>query len=457
MFTQFTGQLTAGDSKRHLSHRFTLPADCSTLTIQLHFAPHQVESVVGNFTNMLTLTLFAPNGFRGAGHRGGDTHLVTIDHTNATPGYLAGHLPAGEWNAQIDTHMILPGLPVSYTLEVSALEDDKVTGRQGDAKGITPLPTPHSALCIPHWYRGDLHSHTFHSDGGRSVAELVQTAKDYKLDFIFLTDHNTTSPLAEMAGYTSPELLTLGGMELTTFYGHALCLGTHEWIDWRVRPGSDEMAQIAAATYARDQLFIIAHPCAIGDPGCTGCKWTYFDLLPGPAKLVEIWNTAWVSESNNEQALQLWYSWLNAGHRLVATAGSDAHRATDYANKPGFCWVYAEERSQLGILRGLLAGHLYLSSGPQLTFTAHTPAGATVMMGDVVADGQATLHIAWNAAPVNSVVRLIANGKLYWQSPAGESGEANLPITAQAAHWCVLELRNAAGEIEAITNPIYLT
>ncbi|MEZ4662801.1 MAG: hypothetical protein R2911_35070 [Caldilineaceae bacterium] len=37
------------------------------------------------------------------------------------------------------------------------------------------------------------------------------------LDFIALTDHNTVSPLAEMAQLGGDGLLTMGGQELTTF------------------------------------------------------------------------------------------------------------------------------------------------------------------------------------------------------------------------------------------------
>ena len=85
------------------------------------------------------------------------------------------------------------------------------------------------------------------------MAELVEAARAAGLDFIFLTDHNTTSGLPEMDASTTPELLAAGGVELTTFWGHALCLGAREWVDWRIRPGSGEMARIAAAAYASDQ------------------------------------------------------------------------------------------------------------------------------------------------------------------------------------------------------------
>ena len=84
MDVQFSGTLTAADGKRHIPHPFVVPADCSRLTLRLHYAPR----AAGGLTNLLTLTLYDPTGFRGAGHRGGDTHVVELTPTTATHGYL---------------------------------------------------------------------------------------------------------------------------------------------------------------------------------------------------------------------------------------------------------------------------------------------------------------------------------------------------------------------------------
>ena len=44
------------------------------------------------------------------------------------------------------------------------------------------------------WYRGELHSHTHHSDASWPVQDLVNAARQKGLDFITLTEHNTISP-----------------------------------------------------------------------------------------------------------------------------------------------------------------------------------------------------------------------------------------------------------------------
>jgi len=451
MHYQFEETLSARDSKRHLPHPFLVPANSGQIDLQLHFAPAKV----GEIQNMLTLTLFDAQGFRGAGHRGGNQHVVRITPNVATPGYLAGALPDGEWIAQIDTHMIMPGEPCHYRLEITVTP---AAAMQPEDRQVQPIrPTPQFTPQGAGWVRGDLHSHTNHSDADdRTVAELIQQARAYKLDFIFLTDHNTTSPLAEMYAAATPDLLTLGGLELTTFWGHALCLGTRDWVDWRVRAGTGEMGRIASATYAKDQVFIIAHPCAVGDPICTGCKWVYLDMMPGTSQVVEIWNGPWAGDSNNEQALALWYGWLNQGLRLVATAGTDTHSNQDYARQPGFNHIYVTEFSEQGILRALRAGHLYLSVGPRLALTASSANAEAVMMGDLFTGDVAVCQTTWRDCPADAQVRVIADGKPLLTWAANGTGQEEWTLIAEQVHWSLVEVRNVKGELLAMTNPIFL-
>jgi len=449
MHYQFEGSLTTRDCKRYIPHRFSVPPNSNQVDIHFQFAPHRVHGL----TNLLTLTVFDPAGFRGAGHRGGDSHRVRISATQATPGYLPGPLPAGTWVVEINTHMIMPGEALRYRLEVTITEGS-------DREIETPLPREAPVLTAPKrgagWYRGDLHTHTHHSDAADcTVAGLIHAAHDHGLDFVFLTDHNTNAGLAEMDTSASGDLLTAGGIELTTFWGHAVCLGTREWVDWRVRPGTGDMARIATETYARDELFIIAHPQSVGDPACTGCAWRYGEMMPGDAQLVEIWNGPWGGDSNNEQALSLWYDWLNQGLRLVATAGTDTHSVRDYSASPGFSVIYAEALSEAALLRALREGHLYLSAGPQIVFQARSESGEAWIMGDTVAQ-PVTFTVAWADCPADAQIRLIANGRLLDHWVAGTHGEREWNMAPHEAHWVVVEVRGGDGKLIAITNPIYL-
>jgi hypothetical protein len=458
----FEGSLTTRDGKRHIPHRFVAPADAGQIDIQLHIAPEGSQGM----SHLITLTVFDPAGFRGAGHRGGSEHRVRIAAAETTPGYRSGPLPAGEWIVQLDTHRIMPGEPVHYWLDVE-IDGCHVPGTsQVPGTSAAPAAAPRG----PGWYRGDLHTHTHHSDArDRSVADLIELARGAGLNFIFLTDHNTNSGLAEWDAANSAGLLTAAGIELTTFWGHALCLGRRDWVDWRIRPGMGQIAAIAAETYAAGQVFIIAHPQSNGDPGCTGCAWRFGDMMPGNARLVEIWNGPWAGDSNNEASLALWYDWLNQGYRLAATAGSDTHSQRSYANKPGFNVIHATALTEAALLDALLAGHLYLSAGPTVTFQAipHVPgtcevpgtsartSSQTWISGDTAA-GPATFTLAWTDCPANARLRVIVDGKLLAERPAAPGeGSHTWRMTPADAHWVLAEIRDGTGAMLAVTNPIF--
>ena len=524
----FDGILAARHNKQHLQHRFMVPAGCAALEVDFRFAPAGAQGL----SHLITLTLFDPAGFRGAGHRDGAAHRVHIAAEDATPGYLAGPLPAGEWIVQLDTHRIVPGEPVRYGLDVVlaaaiAGENTSPPAPPLRGEGSTSPPTPplrgegstsppapplrgEGSVSPPSlsgkgvgglggkgagglgetragglgekgagglgetragglgerkaaasrgagWYRGDLHTHTVHSDAeGLSVADLLAMARRVGLDFVFLTDHNTTAGHAEMDTAAGSDLLPAAGLELTTFWGHAVCLGTRHWVDWRIHPGTGEMARIAQEIYAEGQVFIIAHPQSPGDPCCTGCAWRFGDMMPGHARLVEIWNGPWAGDSGNEAALALWYDWLNQGYRLVATAGSDTHAATDYDRRPGFNVVYAGALDEAALLKALLAGHLYLSVGPRVNLEARDAGGEARMMGDTVA-GPAEFTLTWADCPTDARIRVIANGMLMaGLSAAPGAGAYTWRMTPDDADWVLVEIRNPDGQMLAITNPIFI-
>lgn len=457
MERHFEGTLTARNAKQYILHRFELLPGSGRLALRLDFAPDRVYGIA----NLVTLTLFDPAGFRGARLREGGRHEVHLGPGVASPGYLPGPLPAGEWTVEIDTHMVMPGEPVRYTLDVTAEPEAEPGSGAGQVHAETGRPDgtlwPEREQ-TPGWYRGDLHTHTLHSDGGeRTVAGLIAAARGARLDFIFLTDHNTTAGLAEMDARSTPELLAAGGIELTTYWGHALVLGTRQWIDWRVRPGTGEMGRLAAEAAGRDGLFIIAHPQSPGDPACTGCSWRFGDMMPGSARVVEIWNGPWAGESNNETSLALWYDWLNQGHRLAATAGTDSHGPNDYAARPGFNLVYAEALTEPALLAGIAAGHVILTSGPSLMIeaAAEDPPAPPVLPGGVLR-GRGEIVVRWAASPPGAVLRLMANGRLFHGRPAGPEGEYRRATAPRDASWLTAELRASDGALLAITNPIFV-
>lgn len=453
--TNFERTLTRNDVKQNIPFHFTVPAGTHRLSIRLSFSPW----IVDDRKNMLTLSVFDPEGWRGAGHRHGDMHEVVIQEHAATPGHRAGRIVPGEWTVVVDTHLIMPDVPVPIQIQVTGTDESSPSAATEWSVRKTPSPRGRG------WYRGDLHAHTIHSDASWDIPDLLKWARSNKLDFCTLSDHNSVSGLTLMDALSSDDLLTVGGLELTTFWGHALALGVREWVDWRVRPadhaqGERKMNQIAEEVDARDGLFIIAHPRSVGDPQCTGCRWVYETMMPGNAPAVEVWNEPWSNESDhNEEALALAFDWLNQGHRLALTSGTDnhGHRAGEEREPYGFDVVFAEDLTESEILRAVRRGHLYLSSGPQLELNASS-AKEQAMMGDVlrVPDGAPIrLTAQWDSAPADARLALVVDGTPRETIPVQASGSQRWDLSGGRDHWCLVTLRAASGLMLALTNPIY--
>ncbi len=439
--------LTHAQAKQHLAHPFTLPPGATHLRIGFRYGPEKVAGQHGR--NLLSLSLFDPNGSRGAGHNRAD-NSIALSAVEATPGFTIGELPAGEWALVIDTHMVLPGGDITYHLTIDA-DAEPLTGDAPRYAKNADLPRGKG------WYRGDLHSHTIHSDGSWDVPDLVAAARSYGLDFMTLTDHNTVSPLPQVDSLATPDLLTMGGLELTTYYGHALTLGVRHWVDWRVDPHDGThrtMRDIAATVEAGGGLFVIAHPMSPGDPDCTGCDWRYQEMWPGTARAVEVWNGFW--SPYNEDGLALWYRWLNQGYRLVATAGTDAHGPTPLIPRVGFNVVYAESLSETAILAAIRRGHSYLAAdGHRLILTAQTLDGETGMMGDTLHGSQAEVTADWGTPESGSQIRLIVDGAAFETFATDEAGSKSWRLPISSARWCVAELRDRDSLLCALTNPIF--
>ncbi len=186
-------------------------------------------------------------------------------------------------------------------------------------------------------------------------------------------------------------------------------------------------------------------------------------MMPGTAKLVEIWNGPWfgghpLERNQNEDGIALYYRWLNEGHKLVATAGSDAHGPKGYGGGVGNDVVYAAELSTKGILHALAQGHLYLSSGPVLALNAETVHGATAMMGDTIAvsGDKVMVRATWANGPMDAILRLIVNGAVQERQLVGATGEAHWSLPTYGPRWCTVELRAADAAMLAVANPIFL-
>jgi len=299
---------------------------------------------------VLDLGCFGPAGFRGWSGGARDGFVITAGA--ATPGYLPGELEAGTWQVVLGLHRVAP-TGTAYEMQAHigrfAVPDPPPPAR---APAVRPARRALPADDESQWAAGDLHSHTVHSDGTLSVADLATLAASRGLDFLAVTDHNTVSHHTELpAAAARTGLVLLPGQELTTGDGHANCFGPTGWVDFR---GSADDWLTSASS--RGGLLSINHPLA-GD-----CAWRR--PMSGRPPLVEVWHSSWTWFPRSPAPLDWWRSYAPAA---VPVGGSDWHRPGNDA-PPGSptTWV----RCQAGqsdvdtVLAGLAAGRVALSASP---------------------------------------------------------------------------------------------
>jgi hypothetical protein len=325
-----------------------VPAGTGALRVTLSY-PRESGAV-------LDLGCFDPAGFRGWSGGARDTFVVA--EPAATPGYLAGPVTAGLWEVVIGLHLVpAPGVPFTVTAEPLSANPASLGGlANADSPagpGSPPAPAsrparrPLPADAGLTWLAGDLHAHTFHSDGVMSVAELAAHAVERGLDFVAVTDHNTVShhgflgPASARYGVT-----LLPGQEVTTELGHAGVLGDAPWIDFR-EPASSWLAAAEAA----GGLMSVNHPFA----GPT--SWVH--PMPRRPPLLEVWHWSWLDLSWTT-SLSWWQAWDPAA---IPVGGSDWHRpGSDAPLGTPTTWVLCADDSLAGVLAGLRSGRVAISA-----------------------------------------------------------------------------------------------
>jgi hypothetical protein len=308
---------------------FEVPMRAKALTVRLRYDRRAA---------VLDLGLFGPNGF--VGWSGSAREGFVITDERATPGYLPG-LPSGEWRVVMGLHRV-PRAGVEFELEIdlgaAEPEPERPSPPRPERPPLRELPAGEGRS----WLAGDLHSHTVHSDGMLTVAELACYAREQSLDFLAITDHNTVSHHRELdAAAAHAGIMLLRGQELTTDRGHASCLDGG-WVDFRA--SADAWLSEAEALGA---ALSINHPVG-GD-----CAWQ----LPMERKppFVEVWHPSW--DGRSTEPLDWWAGW-GAG---IPLGGSDFHRL-GWDAPPGSptTWVEAEDDDVLGALR---TGRVAISLG----------------------------------------------------------------------------------------------
>lgn len=415
----------------------------------------------------LEIGMYDPNRFRGTS-RFSRSEFFIATHT-ATPAYYPGAIPSGTWAVSI-------GVPTVYS-KTNYSVDIRMYREETGAKRSGPWAQP--VRDSAGWYQGDLHSHTGHSDGygcqnGQGerapcqVSQNIDVARDRGLNFVAVTDHNTTSHHNEMVAhqYLHDDLLLIPGQEVTTFYGHANVFGVSEAIDFTA-PKDDLFASIIGQVSERNGLISLNHPGRETGDACTGCGWSMPNTNYGKVDAIEVVNGTDVESST--AGMWFWYDRLNDGYRIPGIAGSDDHSGGRGFNPIGTptTVIYAEELSETGLLEGIRSGHVFIKTqgpdGPDVILSAADQQGDHYLMGDelLVSTGEEIrLSIDVTHGEGHSV-HLVKNGEEVdlIDDATIEDGDVRVDVTVEADNendWYLVQLRDENGRLSIITNPIYI-
>jgi hypothetical protein len=195
-----------------------------------------------------------------------------------------------------------------------------------------------------HGLRGNVHMHTFLSDGTKSHQELARIAEEAELDFIIITDHNVYEP--GLDGWMGKTLLLVGeevhDPEREPQSSHTLCFNIGE----DVFEHAPDPQAVMDAVAAQGGLTFLAHPFErdvadfLPEPNISWRDWQV-DGYAG----IELWNC--MSEFKavlRNRALAVLYAYVPAlaisgpypetlrkwdellrSRRVAALGGSDAH------------------------------------------------------------------------------------------------------------------------------------
>jgi hypothetical protein len=288
------------------------------------------------------------------------------------------------------------------------------------------------------FWRGNLHTHSTHSDGALPPDRISRLYQEAGYDFVAITDHFRAEygfPLTDTRALRSSTFTTLLGAELhaprTEFSAewHIIAVGLP--LGFPPPDPAESGPDLARRARAAGAFIGMAHPAA--------SLLTLADAESlDAAHAVEVYNalSAWEDRGDSWHLCDLL---LGRGHRLSVYAADDAHfQPQDPPGCAAWVQVRAESLDPATFLAALKAGHYYASTGPEIhTIRLH--------------NGQIRIH----CSPVSKIlVTGCIPGK---QVHAGHAlTECSLPLDMfQTSAYVRVTVIDANGE-RAWSNPIWL-
>lgn len=347
------GTLSPGDlaGRSYVALPFAVPPGTSRIDVRYRHDEGPILDL--GLLDALAGPFPSERGFRG--WSGSARREVYVARDAATPGYLAGPIPAGTWHVLLGLARLGPA-PCRYRVDIELDASPRPPRDRAEPSTVS--------VGGRRWYKGDLHTHTYFSDARGSMGDIVAAARARGLDYLSVTDHNTTGHHAAAREASSAALVVVPGEEITTYHGHANVWGVAGWVDFRLG-GPADVERLVGHVHGRGGLFAVNHPRTA--PNCIGCDWEY--PVPDAVDAFEAWNGPWAYR--NWEALERYDALLRRGLRPTLVGGSDRHQPPWPDADPELLrvgspttWFLLDELSEATLLAGLRGGNAFVSEGP---------------------------------------------------------------------------------------------
>lgn len=473
-----TGEVNGADHQTYRAVTFDVPPGTQRLRIAFEHDGRDLRTVVD-------LGIYGPNGFRGAS--GSNKAVVELGPSDATPSYRPGPIESGQWRLMLGFPNVRGAtfLPngvkrvTRFKATITLFSDGDEIPESAYLNGAVRLAQS--------WYRGDLHSHSAHSDGSCAsksnrrvpcpVHLTVDAARAEGLDFIAVTDHNTTShfqTLRELQPYYD-DILLIPGVELTSFKGHANVFGIEEIPDFFLPGGGDaKLPKVFRTARARGGLVAINHPGLPSGEECMGCGWKA-ETDWRDVDAIEVVNGGslqqFASAEGPFSAIRFWDRLLDAGYEVMGIASSDSH--DPLANferqvpvgRPRTV-VEARSLSQRAIFDAIRNGRSFVdvdgSRDRKIDFIAVRGVARAQMGSHLVSADSSPIDLLITTFGVagNSLIVVRSGGIRTTLGTIADSGVMSTTITLPAAvkrDWIRLEVRDTQDRLLLLSNPVFIS
>ena len=238
------------------------------------------------------------------------------------------------------------------------------------------------------WYKGNLHSHTVNSDGKLTPEESVRLFKEHGYSFLCFSEHDLYTDYR--SEFDCEDFIILPGLEASVM----LCEEEAPHKKLKVHHihgilGTEQMQKAAGEHVFREREFVKPAKLYGTWDGAVeaqklcdylksrGCLTIYNHPVWSRVEAeefieteglwaIEIFNYGTVNESNTGYDYLSWDRMLRHGKRITAVAADDNHNEGFFDDAcGGYIVVRADRLSHEEILKNMIIGNYYSSSGPE--------------------------------------------------------------------------------------------